>query len=123
MPSLVFAYPILFVEDASGVMLRCRDLPEMRLDLPIGINRVRLVPVAEDLLDIVLEAYIERGLLLPRASERLPGEIIISPSAAVIARAARHMDPREIQERRRLQSPVFWDFLENDSDVESHKRH
>lgn len=119
MSSLVFAYPILFQEDDSGLMLRCRDLPEVRLDLPTGINRVRLVPVAENLLDLVLEAYILRGLLLPRASERQAGEIIISPSAAVIARAARHMDPREIRERLRTQPPVFWDFLVDNSDMGS----
>lgn len=110
MPTFAFAYPISMTEDRYGLKFRCRDIPELRFDLPAGGNHATVWKAAEVVIDLVLEGYLREGKTLPSASARQPGELLVAPSPALIARIAGQMDLDELKSRPRAHPPVIWDF-------------
>lgn len=87
-----FAYPVLLSARPDGqVAITCRDLPELNMLLP-PIAKVRLIAAAEALLDAVFEGYLNEGRPLPQPSLRDPGEHVVAPSPALIARAVKLAD-------------------------------
>lgn len=97
MPHRFFAYPVLLSARPDGqIAITCRDLPELNFLLP-AVAEVRVISAAEAVLDTVFEGYLSADRPLPWPSNREPGEHVVAPSPALIARAVkqdeRHASP------------------------------
>ncbi len=56
------------------------------------VAQVRLISAVEAVLDTVVEGYLNAGKPLPQPSLRDPGEHVVAPSPALIARAVKLAD-------------------------------
>ena len=94
MPNLSFAYPVYMRDDHKGtITVGCRDLPEATLTLPAGLEELAAQLPAEAVLEVVVERYLQDNRPLPAPSLREPGEYLLAPSPALIARAATQRRP------------------------------
>ncbi len=90
MPHFRFAYPVR-LDDRGGnrVYVSCRDLPELNM-VAVG-NLVSILNAVEASLDRVVERRLLARDSLPEPSPRDPGEVMVAPSPAMIAKAAKQL--------------------------------
>ena len=81
-----YAYAIRFEQDAVGVAVLCRDLPELN---SYGDDRAHAVSEAVDAIETTLSLYIDQLRAIPEATPALEGEHVIQLSAMTLAGIAR----------------------------------
>lgn len=96
MPHFRFAYPVR-VDDKGGsqVYVSCRDLPELS---------VTASGTMESIFDAI-EAAIDRAVAprlanntVPSPSPREPGEIMVTPTASMIAKIVRSLEEKRVKQ-------------------------
>lgn len=70
--------------------MSCRDLPELSM-VAVG-NLVSILNIVETALDDVLEHRLAAGQAVPVPSLKEPDEVLVAPSPAMIAKAAKQLN-------------------------------
>lgn len=81
-----YAYAIRFEQDAVGVAVLCRDLPELN---SYGDDRAHAIREAVDAVETTLSLYIDQCRAIPEATPPLEGEHVVQLSAMALAGIAR----------------------------------
>ena len=83
-----FEYAVrLAAAEEGGFVVSCRDLPAL---VTQGEDRADALARAADAMDEVFAVYMDDGLPLPPPSKPRRGEVLVSPPAEMVAKAALH---------------------------------
>ncbi|MFT3822225.1 MAG: type II toxin-antitoxin system HicB family antitoxin [Rubrivivax sp.] len=83
-----FEYAVrLVAAEEGGFVVTCRDLPAL---VTQGEDRADALAQAADAMDEVFAIHMDDGLPLPPPSKARRGEVLVSPPAESVAKAALH---------------------------------
>jgi antitoxin HicB len=89
----LFEYPVLFKRAPDGgYVVTCRDLPQL---ITQGDTLGEVEVASVDAMEEVFAAYMQRNLPFPAPSPAQPGERLVSPPAAMVAKATLYVAMRE----------------------------
>ncbi|WP_439821386.1 type II toxin-antitoxin system HicB family antitoxin [Pseudomonas sp. HLG18] len=81
----MYNYAIRFEQDATGVAVFCRDLPELN---SFGDDLKHAISEADDAIATTLSLYVDQRRSIPEASQPEDGEHVVSASAVTVAKIA-----------------------------------
>ena len=79
----MYDFAIRFDEDATGVAVFCRDLPQLN---SFGDNREHAISEAVDAIETTLSLYVDERRSIPQASSALENEHVVRLPAVTVAK-------------------------------------
>ncbi len=114
----MYDYAIRFEQDATGIAVFCRDLPQLN---SFGDNQAHALSEALDAIETMLSTYVDERKAIPSASLPEPGEYVVRLPAVTVAkitlwnammeRGMRKADLRRLLDVHQVQSDRLVDFL------------